>query len=77
MSLDVLRLAGADNLAGKVLIDVSNPMKPDSGFPPQLDPVGDDSLAERDPAGVPDGSGRQDAQHDELRRDGRPLAICR
>lgn len=47
VSLDVLRLAGADNLAGKVLIDVSNPMKPDSGFPPQLDPVGDDSLAER------------------------------
>ena len=39
--------AGADNLAGKVLIDVSNPMKPDSGFPPQLDPVGDDSLAEQ------------------------------
>ena len=47
VTLDVLRLAGADNLAGKVLIDVSNPMKPDSGFPPQLDPVGDDSLAER------------------------------
>jgi predicted dinucleotide-binding enzyme len=47
VSLDVLRLAGAENLAGKVLIDVSNPMKPDGGFPPQLDPVGDDSLAER------------------------------
>ena len=47
VSLDVLRLAGAENLAGKVLIDVSNPMKPDVGFPPQLDPVGDDSLAER------------------------------
>jgi predicted dinucleotide-binding enzyme len=47
VSLDVLRLAGADNLAGKVLIDVSNPMQPDSGFPPQLDPVGDDSVAEQ------------------------------
>jgi 8-hydroxy-5-deazaflavin:NADPH oxidoreductase len=47
VSIDALRLAGAENLAGKVLIDVSNPMKPDSGFPPQLDPVGDDSLAER------------------------------
>jgi predicted dinucleotide-binding enzyme len=47
VSLDVLRMAGADNLAGKELVDVSNPMKPDSGFPPQLDPVGDDSLAER------------------------------
>jgi predicted dinucleotide-binding enzyme len=47
VAIDALRLAGAENLAGKVLIDVSNPMKPDSGFPPQLDPVGDDSLAER------------------------------
>jgi 8-hydroxy-5-deazaflavin:NADPH oxidoreductase len=47
VSIDALRLAGAENLAGKVLIDVANPMKPDSGFPPQLDPVGDDSLAER------------------------------
>jgi len=47
VSLDVLRLAGAESLAGKVLIDVSNPMKPDAGFPPQLDPVGDDSLAEQ------------------------------
>jgi 8-hydroxy-5-deazaflavin:NADPH oxidoreductase len=47
VAIDALRLAGAENLGGKVLIDVSNPMKPDSGFPPQLDPVGDDSLAER------------------------------
>jgi predicted dinucleotide-binding enzyme len=47
VSLDALRLAGAENLAGKVLIDVANPMKPDSGFPPRLDPVGDDSLAEQ------------------------------
>jgi predicted dinucleotide-binding enzyme len=54
VSLDVLRLAGADNLAGKVLIDVSNPMRPDSGFPPQLDPVGDDSLAERIQREFPD-----------------------
>jgi 8-hydroxy-5-deazaflavin:NADPH oxidoreductase len=47
VSLAALRLAGAQNLEGKVLIDVSNPMKPDSGFPPQLDPVGSDSLAEQ------------------------------
>jgi predicted dinucleotide-binding enzyme len=45
-SLSALRLAGAANLAGKVLIDVANPMKPDTGFPPQLDPVGSDSLGE-------------------------------
>ncbi len=46
VSLAALEQAGADNLAGKVLLDASNPMKPDSGFPPQLDPVGSDSLAE-------------------------------
>jgi 8-hydroxy-5-deazaflavin:NADPH oxidoreductase len=46
VSLAALEQAGAENLAGKVLVDVSNPMKPDSGFPPQLDPVGTDSLAE-------------------------------
>lgn len=46
-SLAALQAAGADHLAGKVLIDVANAMKPDSGFPPQLDPVGDDSLAEQ------------------------------
>lgn len=46
VSLAALRLAGADNLAGKVLLDVANPMKPDSGFPPQLDPANGDSLGE-------------------------------
>lgn len=46
VSLHVLRLAGSDNFAGKVLIDVSNPMVPDTGFPPRLDPVNGDSLAE-------------------------------
>jgi 8-hydroxy-5-deazaflavin:NADPH oxidoreductase len=54
VSIDALRLAGAENLAGKVLIDIANPMKPDSGFPPQLDPVGDDSLAERIQREFPD-----------------------
>lgn len=46
VSLEALRLAGADNLSGKVLIDVSNPIAPGTGFPPQLSPVNDDSLAE-------------------------------
>jgi predicted dinucleotide-binding enzyme len=54
VSLEALRLAGADNLAGKVLIDVSNPMAPDSGFPPLLDPVNDDSLGERIQREFPD-----------------------
>jgi predicted dinucleotide-binding enzyme len=54
VSIAALQLAGAENLAGKVLIDVSNPMKPDSGFPPQLDPVGDDSKAEQIQREFPD-----------------------
>ena len=35
-SLDVLSLAGADNLAGKVVVDVSNPLDFSQGFPPTL-----------------------------------------
>jgi predicted dinucleotide-binding enzyme len=54
VSLAALEQAGADNLAGKVLVDVSNPMKPDSGFPPQLDPVNDDSIAEAIQRAFPD-----------------------
>lgn len=54
VSIAALRLAGTENLAGKVLIDVSNPMQPDSGFPPRLDPVGDDSQAEQIQREFPD-----------------------
>jgi predicted dinucleotide-binding enzyme len=45
-SLRALELAGADNLAGKVLVDVANPIAT-YGTPPTLDPVGDDSLGEQ------------------------------
>lgn len=46
-SLDALAAAGAANLADKVLVDVANPLDFSRGMPPSLDPVGDDSLAER------------------------------
>jgi 8-hydroxy-5-deazaflavin:NADPH oxidoreductase len=46
-SLDVLTLAGADNLAGKVLVDVSNPLDFSQGFPPTLFVKDSDSLAEQ------------------------------
>jgi predicted dinucleotide-binding enzyme len=46
-SLEALRAAGADALAGKVLIDVANPLDFSGGFPPRLAVVGDDSLAEQ------------------------------
>jgi predicted dinucleotide-binding enzyme len=46
-SLDALRLAGADALFDKVLIDVANPLDFSGGFPPRLSVSGDDSLAEQ------------------------------
>jgi predicted dinucleotide-binding enzyme len=46
-SLEVLNLVGSENLAGKVLIDVANPLDHSRGMPPSLDPVNTDSLAEQ------------------------------
>ncbi|MFG2309348.1 NADPH-dependent F420 reductase [Streptomyces sp. NPDC048566] len=46
-SLEVLSAAGADNLAGKVLVDIANPLDFSAGMPPSLDPVNTDSLGER------------------------------
>jgi 8-hydroxy-5-deazaflavin:NADPH oxidoreductase len=46
-SLNTLRLAGEANLAGKILVDVSNPLDFTNGFPPSLTVVGTDSLAEQ------------------------------
>jgi 8-hydroxy-5-deazaflavin:NADPH oxidoreductase len=46
-SLDALAQAGAENLAGKVLLDVSNPLDFSRGFPPTLSVKDTDSLAEQ------------------------------
>jgi predicted dinucleotide-binding enzyme len=46
-SLDVLGRAGAENLAGKVLLDISNPLDFSGGFPPTLSVKDTDSLAEQ------------------------------
>lgn len=46
-SLNALHLAGEANLAGKVLVDVSNPLDFSNGFPPSLTVFGTDSLAEQ------------------------------
>ncbi|GGR95439.1 MULTISPECIES: NADPH-dependent F420 reductase [Streptomyces] len=53
-SLDALRAAGADNLAGKLLIDVANPLDFSQGMPPFLNPVGTDSLGEQIQRAFPD-----------------------
>lgn len=46
-SLDALHMAGAEALAGKLLVDVSNPLDFSAGFPPSLFVSNTDSLAER------------------------------
>lgn len=46
-ALDLLASAGADNLAGKVLVDISNPLDFSAGFPPTLFVKDTDSLGER------------------------------
>jgi predicted dinucleotide-binding enzyme len=46
VSLEVLAAASTKNLAGKVLIDVANPLDHSGGFPPSLSISNTDSLAE-------------------------------
>ena len=45
-ALAVLRQAGAANLAGKLLVDISNPLDFSRGFPPSLSISNTDSLGE-------------------------------
>ncbi len=53
-SLDALGSAGDENLAGKVLIDVANPLDFSAGMPPKLSVCNDDSLGEQIQAAFPD-----------------------
>src|SRR4051812_3793575 len=53
-SLEALAAAGAGNLAGKVLIDVANPLDASQGFPPTLSVSNTDSLAEQIQREYPD-----------------------
>ena len=46
VTLEVLGQAGADNLAGKVLVDIANPLDFSQGFPPSLFVKDTDSLGE-------------------------------
>jgi 8-hydroxy-5-deazaflavin:NADPH oxidoreductase len=45
-SLDALKAAGEQNLSGKVLIDIANPLVFSKGMPPSLSIVNTDSLGE-------------------------------
>jgi 8-hydroxy-5-deazaflavin:NADPH oxidoreductase len=53
-SLEALRMAGAENLAGKVLVDVANPLDSSHGAPPALTVCNTDSLAEQIQREFPD-----------------------
>jgi predicted dinucleotide-binding enzyme len=46
-SLEALELAGGQNLAGKILMDISNPLDFSKGFPPSLTVCNTDSIAEQ------------------------------
>jgi hypothetical protein len=46
-ALQALELAGADNLAGKILLDISNPLDFSKGMPPSLLVANTDSLGEQ------------------------------
>jgi predicted dinucleotide-binding enzyme len=46
-SLQMLEAAGAENLSGKILIDIANPLDFSGGMPPTLDRVNTDSLGEQ------------------------------
>lgn len=46
-SIEGLKMAGAENLKGKILIDLANPLDFTKGFPPTLTICNDDSLGEQ------------------------------
>jgi predicted dinucleotide-binding enzyme len=53
-SLEALAAASAESLAGKVLVDVANPLDFSQGMPPTLSVCNDDSLGERIQAAFPE-----------------------
>jgi len=53
-AIDMLTAAGAANLAGRPLLDVSNPLDFSAGFPPSLFVKDTDSLAEQIQAAFPE-----------------------
>jgi predicted dinucleotide-binding enzyme len=54
VSIDALNLAGARNLAGKPLLDISNALDHSGGFPPKIGASDSDCVAERIQAAFPE-----------------------
>lgn len=53
-SLEALKLAGAENMKGKILVDIANPLDSSKGMPPTLSVCNTDSLAEQIQRAFPD-----------------------
>ena len=53
-SLEALKAAGSPNLAGKIVVDVANPLDFSKGMPPTLSIINDNSLGETIQAAFPD-----------------------
>lgn len=53
-TLEALSAAGADNLKGKVLVDISNPLDFSGGMPPRLSVCNESSLGEEIQAAFPE-----------------------
>ncbi|MCA1831142.1 MAG: NADPH-dependent F420 reductase [Actinomycetota bacterium] len=53
-SIDALSAAGSEHLAGKILVDISNPLDFSAGFPPLLSVCNDDSMGEQIQNAFPD-----------------------
>jgi 8-hydroxy-5-deazaflavin:NADPH oxidoreductase len=45
-AIDMLKMAGEENMKGKILVDISNPLDFSKGFPPTLTICNNDSLGE-------------------------------
>ena len=54
VTVDILNMAGPENLSGKILIDVTNPLDFTKGFPPNLFVSNTDSLGEMIQRNFPD-----------------------
>ncbi len=53
-TLEALKLAGAENMKGKILVDIANPLDFSKGFPPTLSVCNDNSLGEQIQKAFPD-----------------------
>jgi predicted dinucleotide-binding enzyme len=53
-AVEVVKLAGAANLKGKIVVDISNPLDFSKGMPPTLSICNDNSLAEEIQKAIPE-----------------------